>query len=187
MYTIKTEISGVPVELEFFNKEGSDVTTTDMPAVQIYDGNGGFNIKPVLSSDQGLRIVSVGSENKPATTSDINKVVESVSTSNTCSIVSEVTDLLKNINAIPCKEIWQSKVIWLNVLSIAATVAAHYGFDFKAHGIDEESVATLIITVVGIINVYLRKGTDTALKTPDTQSVKNLLASGAELFSRAKK
>lgn len=114
-------------------------------------------------------------------------VNNSFAASNSSAVVSEVVDLLNGIQKMPCKEIWQSKVIWLNVLSIVATISAHFGFDFKAHGIDEESVATIIITVVGIVNVYLRKGTDTSLKTPDAQSVKNLLASGVTLFSRSKK
>ena len=102
--------------------------------------------------------------------------IDAVISSNSSAFVSNVVDLLDTIKDSQGKEIWQSKVVWLNVISIMATAAAHFGFDFKAHGINEESLATLIITIVGIINLYLRKGTDTPLKTPSIKSVKSLVS-----------
>ena len=180
MSTIKTIINGVPVELEFVNAADGDITLRE---VQVQDGNGGSKVNPISSLDQSVRVISVGSAEKPASPEDVVNISNAVANSNASTIISEVSDLLNNIKDISGKEIWQSKVVWLNVLSIAATIAAHFGFDFKAHGINEETLATILVTAVGIINLYLRKGTDTPLKTPTAASVKTLVAPMASMFA----
>ena len=175
--TIKTIIDGVPVELQVrkIGPASSDAIQQlkdDWGAeVVVVDGNGGDKSEPITSSDCGVRVVSVGNADKPATPEDVVKVSNAVSKSDAATLITNLADSLESLPV--GIEFWQSKTVWLNIIAIVASLAAYFGFDFKAHGISQETVVTIITTILGIVNLYLRKGTDRPIN-PVGQSVKNI-------------
>jgi len=179
MQTFKATINGVPVEFELV-QVGSDSQTVVSQDVIIKDGNGGGKAKAMVSTDQSLRVITVGSDKTPASPKDVANVHNVVTSTSAADLIANLIDSIKN-NPVG-KELWQSKTVWVNIIAIAATISAHYGFDWKAHGIDEQTIVMVVTTALGIINVVLRKGTDTPLNTPSAESVKNLLAPLTTMF-----
>jgi len=48
---------------------------------------------------------------------------------------------------------WQSKTLWVNGLTLIATIAAAFGIDL---GLDEQTKGTLVLGALAAVNVILR-------------------------------
>jgi hypothetical protein len=175
--TIKTTIDGIPVELEVVkigpaSADAIQHLRDDLGAeVIVVDGNGGDTSEPITSSDCGVRVVSVGNTEKPASPEDVVKISNAISKTDAATLITNLAESVENLPA--GIEFWQSRTVWVNIIAIVASAAAYFGFDFKAHNISQETVVTIITTALGIINLYLRKGTDKPIN-PVGQSVKNI-------------
>lgn len=158
--TIKTIIDGVPVELEIV-KIGSSVASENSSdltkAVIVNDGNGGSTVPAITTPSQNVRILQIGDDKSPATASDVEKVNKAI---NQNKDMGQVLEDIANCLQATGKDWWKSKVIWINLITIIGSCAAYLGFDFKSHNINPETIATLITVVLGVVNLYYRKGTD---------------------------
>ena len=174
---IKTTIDGVPVELEVIkigpaNADAIANLKDDWGAeVIIADGNGGDTAGAMVTTDNSVRVVKVGNDVTPATPEDVKKVENAVVKTDSATLI---TNLAESLESLPAGiEFWQSRTVWINIIAIVASLAAYFGFDFKAHNISQETVVTVITTVLGLVNLYLRKGTDKPIN-PVGASVKNI-------------
>lgn len=169
---IKTTIDGVPVEIEI-----TKMGPATAPEINKLETNLSKEDKNYVPSQQitSVNVVRIGTNGKPATEEEIAKVKAALKDGN-IDITTLIQNLANSINTVPAgKDFWASKVVWINFLAIVGTVAAYFGFDFKAHNIDPEIVATLITTIVGILNLYYRKGTSTPLNNVG-DSVRKIMA-----------
>jgi hypothetical protein len=172
--TISTTIDGIPIELEIidFDNKNSKVqneSTSNQPKeVLVADGNGGSKAPPISTPSQKIRVVRIGSEETPATAADVEKVNSAIQDNVDLQHILE--DLVSNIQTAG-KNWWQSKVIWINLITVIISASAYFGIDLEKYNINPDFIATLITIILGMVNLYYRKGTDTPInpiKIPGT-------------------
>lgn len=169
---IKTKIDGVPVEIEIAKM--GPATASEIKDLEINIASEDKNY--VISSSQQaqqIRIVRIGDDGKPASEEDISKVKNALQNNkDTATFIQNLTNSIQNPPA--GKDFWQSKVFWINTITVIGTLTAYFGFDFKAHNIDPEMVATIVTTIIGLLNLYFRRGTATPWN-PVSQSIKKVI------------
>jgi hypothetical protein len=164
---IKTKIDGVPVELEFLGSDEASLGAINaLSTVSILDGRSSLNRvesdKPILTSDNAIKLISVGSGDK-VSQEDVDRVKEKVTQSDTATLIA---NLLEHIQNLPADiEIWQSKTFWVNVIAIVCAAATYFGYDWNLTSEQTTLITTIIILISSSINVYLRKGTDRKIKS----------------------
>lgn len=164
--TIKTTIDGVPVELEILNVGTTSSEVLEhlsehlSKEVTIQDGNGGAKAKPIVTSDNNIRVLSVGSQDKPATPADVQKVSNAVSKTDTVALIAELANQIQ----IEGKNWYTSKVIWINIGAIVVAISGYFGFDLKEHGINIETLISIIPVILAVLNIYFRAKSNEPIK-----------------------
>ena len=154
---IKTKIDGIAIEIEIANATPQE----NQPIVQ--------------PAKQQVVSVKIGDSENPVCASDVAKIQKALA--DNTDVATLIIEIAKAIQDTPTgKDFWLSKVFWLNVLTVIGTIALYFGFDFKAHNLNPELIATLITTILGAINVYLRGGTNAPIN-PLSKSLKRILPS----------
>ena len=59
------------------------------------------------------------------------------------------------------KPFWASKTLWVNVLALAAVLAGVFGVESVATFLNAEGQATVVATIMSIVNIVLRLTTST--------------------------
>lgn len=164
---INTKIDGIPIELEIINFDNKspqnteNTEETNQPKeVMVADGNGGSKAPPISTPSNKIRVTRIGTEETPATAADVDKVTSAIKENVDLQHVLE--DLVFGIQ-IAGKDWWQSKVIWINLITVIVSASAYFGFDLKKYNINADFLATLITIILGMVNLYYRKGTDTPI------------------------
>jgi hypothetical protein len=192
MPTIHTTIDGIPVELEIIKINSTDTAAFEhlnehlSKEVVIKDGNGGSTSPAIISNDQKIRVATIGSDKIPASAKDISKISNSVSNANITDIIHDISILAQNIESAP-KDWWTSKIIWVNIGTIIVSLTTYFGFDLKSHGIDMNTLIAFIPTILGFINILLRKNSSQPLSNkvvPD--SIQAAAAKFVQSFSSSK-
>lgn len=64
---------------------------------------------------------------------------------------------------------WQSRTMWINLLSGIAAVSVVFGFDFGLDETKQTEIVAGIMAVVNVVNMYLRPVSTTpiTMKAPD--------------------
>ncbi len=155
--TVSTVIEGVPVTLEFISigPASPDALNAFEKAISPAEG------EKALKEGQ-IKLVTIGTIESPATPEQINQVQNAISTGKV-----DLQDLVNKINEIEQaiqgstqeKPWWTSKIIISNLIYIGVTAAAVFGFNVE---ISEETIA-LVGSLMGILNIFLRKGSNKAI------------------------
>jgi len=159
---INTTIDGIPIELEIVNFDSKNLNSlteeqNQPKEVLVSDGNGGSKAPPISTPSKKIRVTRIGNEEKPASAADVEKVSGAIKDNTDLQHVLE--DLVSNIQ-VSGKNWWNSKVIWINLITVITSASAYFGLDLKQYNINIDLIATLITIVLGIANLYYRKGTD---------------------------
>ena len=93
---------------------------------------------------------------------DINN--SNVATAVTTQEIVQDISVISQAISVAGKDWWKSKILWVNIVTVIASVSAYFGFDFQSHGINPHKVATSITTILGIANVVLRIYSTTNIK-----------------------
>jgi hypothetical protein len=166
---IKTKIDGVPVILEIVK-----MGPADAPQINNLEKNIAAESEDyIVAPPQQVRVVKIGEDDKPATPSEVAKVKDKIEKTDDPAIL--IQNIANSIQTTPSgKDFWTSKVFWINIIALLGSIAAYFGFDFKAHDINPEAVATFVTTILAVVNLYYRKGTDRPLN-PIGPSIKRLV------------
>lgn len=151
---IKTKIDGVPVEIEIVK-----MGPATAPEIKNLEKNIAKEDKNyVLSPPQQVKVVKIG-ENGNASPEEVAKVKKALEESKDPAAL--IQDLVTSISNIPSgKDWWTSKTVWINGLAIITALLAYFNVDFQ---IDPELFAVILPVLIGLINLWLRKGTATPL------------------------
>lgn len=170
---IKTVIGGIPVELELLATENKvqeviDRINKEAPGkLVVFDGkgeaSGSTKETSISTTDNFVKVVSVGSDQLPAKEEDIAKIKETVSNSDANTLIANLLETIQN-NPEDIA-LWQSKTFWVNVIALLGAVATYFGKDLKLTPEAIATISTLIVLVASSINVYLRKGTNRKIKS----------------------
>jgi arginine exporter protein ArgO len=156
---IQTVIDGVPVIFELLSVGPASpeaITALEENLKREVSANSNLSIQ----TQNGKTLVAkIGNEQNPATQEDIAKVQKAINTG-----AINPADLIDRINQIEQamsqsttdKPWWTSRTIISNVLFIVVAIAAVFGFNIQ---VSEEWI-TIIGVLMGIINIWLRKGTN---------------------------
>jgi len=177
-HIFKIRIDDIPVVLEIIKMgpaSDADITTLTN---KLSKEDANYISDPIQEPiDKKIKIVQIGDGIKPVTPREVNKVNEIIKAANASGSplvnIADMIEAMSNEVNNPSIDFWQSKTFWVNVVGIVAAAGAYFGFDFKSKGISEETIVMFISTVVGIVNIYLRKGTNREIKSVGT-SVKSL-------------
>jgi len=151
---IKTKIDGVPVEVEVVKMGPATAPEINKLEKSIAKEDKDY----VLSPPQQITVVKIG-ENGNASPEDVDKVKKALAESKDPAAL--IQDLVVSVSNVPSgKDWWTSKTVWLNGLAILTAFFAYFNVDFK---IDPELFAVIFPVIVGMINLWLRKGTATPL------------------------
>ncbi len=155
--TVSTIIEGVPVTLEFIS-----IGPASPDAINAFE-KAILPIEGEKSLQEGkIKLLNIGTIENPATPEQISQVQSAISTGKV-----DLQDLLNKINEIEQavqgstqeKPWWTSKIIISNAIYIVVTGAAVFGFDVQ---VSEETIA-LIGSLMGLMNIFLRKHTSKAI------------------------
>lgn len=158
---IKTEIDGVPVEIEI-TKMGP-ATAPELKElennIEAENKNVDKQVAPSVTDTQ-VKITKIGADGK-ASEEDVAKVKAALENSGKTP-TALVTDLINSVQSVPDgKNWWSSKVVWINAIAILTAILGYFGITtFK---LDPELFEIVFPIVVAIINLYLRKGTNVPL------------------------
>lgn len=145
---IKTKIDNVPVELEILNVGPASPDQLERLSVNLAQE---ATIKP------SVRVVKVGTDQQPAKPEEVEKIKEQVK--NTPADL--VGDLVESLTTVPQgKNWWQSRVVWVNIVAIIATITATFGLPIN---IDPNLAMALFPVVLAVANLFLRGKTNKSL------------------------
>jgi len=155
---IKTQIDGVPVEIEI-------VSVGPATPVEINTLESNINKEnqaPIQSAPQQIKTIKIGNTDNPASEEDVAKVQKALADKKDAATL--ITDLATTIQNMPAgKNWWESKVVWVNIIGIITTGLAYFGIDAKVNPELETFVVTVLPLIIGAINLYYRKGTNIPL------------------------
>ena len=150
---IKTKIDGVDVEIEFTTEVFNPVTETTTTATT----TSAPKSPAIIDLTKQVKIIKVG-EGKPEELAKVKAAIESENKTPT-EFLQDLLNSLQNVQE--GKNWWESKVVWINVISIVAATLTHFGITtFK---FDPQLFDMIFPCVIAIVNMYLRKGTKTPL------------------------
>ena len=152
---IKTKIDGVPVEIEMI----SVGPATPVEILALEKSLNSENTEPISSNPLQITKIKVGDDKTPATAADVEKVQKALSGKKDAATL--ISDLAQSVKENPNgKDWWKSKTIWVNLISIVVTVLTYFGIDAKVNPQLETAIVTIAPLIIGMLNLYLRKGTD---------------------------
>ncbi|MFA7218914.1 MAG: hypothetical protein WC119_00110 [Synergistaceae bacterium] len=150
---IKTQIDGVPVELEIRN-----VGPASIDEIQRLSENLAKESSVRNPSSTEVRVIRVGDENRPATPEEVEKIEGQIKDT-PVELVGDLIESLSNVSE--GKEWWQSKIVWTNIAAIVTAITALFGLPIQ---INPEIAMVLFPVILGLVNVFLRGKTDKAIK-----------------------
>lgn len=147
---IKTQIDGVPVELEILNIGPASPDQINRLSDNL--------AKEVKVAPTQVRVLKVGTDENPASEETIKKI-EAQATESPHELIG---DLIENITDLESGKVWwKSKTIWVNIVAVIVAIGATFGLNIP---LDPELCMVIFPTILGVINLILRGKTDKAIK-----------------------
>ena len=162
---IKTKIVGIPVEVEIVcvQLDGGQTANT-VKVLSIGDG------KTIYTPEDIDRLHNALEDLKknpwPIINDILNNIQKEENTTTTTTILAETTTtttLKPDDNSIT-KNWYLSRTIWVNIIGLLASTLTIFGLKHQLTSDQVSTISQLIVTVMVIINLYLRKGTNIPLK-----------------------
>ncbi len=145
---ITTVIDDIPVELEIITSNKLSLNKNDLNKI---------NANGETESTQ-IKIIKIGSDDKIPTDEQVKNIQSKIDSH----FVELIINLLENLSSPNVgKYWWKSKTVWVNIVAIITAIGAMFGLNIP---LDPELCMTIFTLIIGLINLFLRKGTDIPLK-----------------------
>ena len=150
---VSTVIDGVPVTFELLS-----VGPATPEAITTFEANIAKEVSNLSISTQNgkLQVVQVGNGNAPPSQEEIAKIQKAINTGaiDPAQLIDRINQIEQAINNSTAEyPWWASRQIVSNVVFIAVSAAAVFGFQIQV----SEEMITLAFMVLSLINIWMRK------------------------------